>query len=78
MKQKDLKVDKETAAKLEVTIIPLPRNIYSQPFQDFRKSINADAEDVIFRIFPRKVNWLLHLRALSLFRHVLYPHVQIV
>ncbi|KAH9995999.1 proteasome activator pa28 REG alpha/beta subunit [Russula vinacea] len=38
MKHKDPQVDKETAAKLE----------------DFRKSVNAEAEDVIYRIFPSK------------------------
>jgi len=39
MKHKEPQVDKETTAKLE----------------DFRKSVDADAEEVIFRIFPTKI-----------------------
>jgi len=39
MRYKEPQVDKETAAKIE----------------DFRKSVETDAEDVIFRIFPAKI-----------------------
>ncbi|KAI9509534.1 proteasome activator pa28 REG alpha/beta subunit [Russula earlei] len=44
MRHKERQVDKETAGKLE----------------DFHKFVDADAEEVIFRIFPSKV--ILHLR----------------
>jgi len=39
MRHREPQVEKETAAKLE----------------DFRKTVDADAEDVIFRVFPSKV-----------------------
>ncbi|KAI0285455.1 proteasome activator pa28 beta subunit-domain-containing protein [Russula aff. rugulosa BPL654] len=45
MKHKGPQVDKETAGKIE----------------DFRKSVDADAENVIFRIFPSKGHTILRL-----------------